>query len=171
MTGAAGAPDSSFPGPHRYPFRFVDRVATDRDDRPLVEISGGAVLPGWTRAEANDGHAEGRTGSAPGSLLGTYPLTLLVEIMAQGALAALAAPGEDDGGEAAAAGGRDGGNGGPVHLAGIDGAVLHSRVVPGDRLRVETRVEKAYGRLAKVACRLDRNGETVAEAGLLLAMG
>lgn len=165
MTGVAGAPDSSFPGPHRFPFRFVDRVATDLDDRPLVEISGGAVFPGWTRAAGAAGSADPEPRGVPSGFGPTYPLSLLVEVMAQGALATLASA------SSASEGGGDGSSGEPVHLAGIDGATLRSRVLPGDRLRVETRVEKAYGRLAKVACRLDRDGETVAEAGLLLAMG
>lgn len=167
MTRTAGAPDSSFPGPHRYPFRFVDRVATDLDERPLVEISGGSVLPGWTRPEQGGDVAPQPESAA---LFGTHPLSLLVEIMAQGALATLAGVGEGEGAESAKGEGDEAG-GGAVHLAGIDGAVLHASVLPGDLLRVETRVEKAYGRLAKVACRLDRDGETVAEAALLLATG
>jgi 3-hydroxymyristoyl/3-hydroxydecanoyl-(acyl carrier protein) dehydratase len=76
--------------------------------------------------------------------------------MAQGALAALA------GGGAAP-------DGASLRLAGVDDARLYAPVAPGDRLRVEAEVEGRFAALAKVACRLLRDDELVAEAKLLLA--
>jgi len=76
--------------------------------------------------------------------------------MAQGALAALA------GGGAAP-------DGASLRLAGIDDARLHRWVGPGDGLRVEAVVEGRFAALVKVACRLLRGDELVAEAKLLLA--
>jgi 3-hydroxyacyl-[acyl-carrier-protein] dehydratase len=101
----------------------------------------------------------GRTGhGGQGSGTG-YSLALLVETMAQGALAALADP---SGGGAVP-------DGASLRLAGVDDARLISPVVPGDRLTVEATVEGRFAALAKVACRLLRDGEPVAEAKLLLA--
>jgi 3-hydroxymyristoyl/3-hydroxydecanoyl-(acyl carrier protein) dehydratase len=88
-----------------------------------------------------------------------HPLSLLVEIMAQGALVILS-EGEERSGT---------GDGASVRLAGVDGARVHEPIVAGDRLTVDARMEGRYGALAKVSCRLERDGETVAEAGLLLA--
>ena len=84
--------------------------------------------------------------------------------MAQGALASLA-PEEPEG----ATGARP--HGASLRLAGVDGARLHAPVRPGDRLTVDARLEGRFGALSKVACRLVRDGETVAEAALLLAAG
>jgi 3-hydroxymyristoyl/3-hydroxydecanoyl-(acyl carrier protein) dehydratase len=89
-----------------------------------------------------------------------HPLSLLVEIMAQGALTVLSERRE---------GGDGGGDGRSLRLAGVDGAKVHAPVVAGDRLTVDARVEGRYGALAKVRCRVERDGETVAEAALLLA--
>jgi 3-hydroxymyristoyl/3-hydroxydecanoyl-(acyl carrier protein) dehydratase len=128
---------AAYPGPHQYPFRFIDRAGDDRDHRPVAQLSAGCRLPGRS-------------------------LTLLVEIMAQGALVVLS-DGEGESGP------RRTGDAASLRLAGVDDARLHAPVVPGDRVTVDARVEGRYGALTKVRCRLERDGETVAEAGLLLA--
>lgn len=141
---------AAFPGPHRFPFRWIDRSAAEPGGPPVALLSAGASLPGT---------------SVP-----SQPLTLLIEMMAQGALVALAGavePGETG----AKPPGPNAWNGTDVRLAGIDGARYLAPAGPGDRLTVETRVEGRFGTLSKVRCRVERDGETVAEAGLLLAAG
>lgn len=108
--------------------------------------------------------------SLPGTSVPSQPLTLLVEMMAQGALVVLAGAAER-GGKGAEPPPPKALSGAGVRLAGIDGARLLAPVGPGDRLTVEARVEGRFGSLSKVHCRLGRDGDTVAEAGLLLATG
>lgn|GEM_PF-1337327 len=168
-TGSAGeaGPDRPTAGPHRYPFRFIDTAsdlraaAAGRDGDPSVEGAGSSAADRPPSTGLSAGavlQAVGRAGQQ--TLPGGHPLSLLVEIMAQGALAALANP---------ASPAPDGAS---LRLAGVDDAVLHRSVGPGDRLTVEARVEGRFGGMAKVACRLFRDGgddEPVAEARLLLA--
>ncbi len=151
MAPARSTPSpTAFPGPHRFPFRWIDRSADEPDGPPVALLSAGASLPGT---------------SVP-----SQPLTLLVEMMAQGALVALAGAVEQ-GGSGTEPPPPNALSGAAVRLAGIDGARYLAAVGPGDRLTVETRVEGRFGALSKVRCRLERDGETVAEAGLLLATG
>ena len=131
---------ASFPGPHRFPFLLVDRLASGEGGDVVLRVRSVADrLPG---------------APAAGEAL---PASLLVEVMAQGALWLLAARGSDDGEGVDA-----------VRLAGIDGARFHRPVADGDRLSVSTEILGRFGDLSKVSCRVERNGETVAEAGLLL---
>lgn len=89
-----------------------------------------------------------------------YPLSLAVEAMAQAVLAA--PPPELGSGEV------DPKN---VQLAGIEQARLLSAIAPGDRLEAHTELAGRFGPAAKVRCRLERAGEPVAEATLLLTVG
>jgi len=116
-----------------------------------VALSVGAVL-----SPTGSASAAGRTPwtARRGGALDSLPL--LVEMMAQGALAALAGPGEAPDGTS-------------LRLAGVDDARLLAPIAPGDRLRVEAIVEGRFAALAKVACRLIRDDEPVAKAKLLLA--
>jgi 3-hydroxymyristoyl/3-hydroxydecanoyl-(acyl carrier protein) dehydratase len=84
------------------------------------------------------------------------PLTLVVEILAQ---AALLLAGE---GAAAAE---------PVFLGGVDEARLLAPLRPGDELRARAAVVGSAGGLTRLATRLERDGEVVAEATLLLVRG
>lgn len=103
----------------------------------------GASLPRQTERAAGTGH----------------PLALAVEAMAQSVLAA--PPPE-------LAGGRS--SGGNAHLAGIEQARLLAVIAPGDRLETRAEVAGRFGPAAKVRCRLERDGEPVAEATLLLTL-
>ena len=88
-----------------------------------------------------------------------WPPVLALEALAQAAMVLLAEPGE-----APARGA----------LAGIDQARLPSASRPllvGDRLAATVERRGAFGRLLKVHGRLERDGESVVEADLILALG
>jgi UDP-N-acetylglucosamine acyltransferase len=57
-----------------------------------------------------------------------------------------------------------------VTLRGVDNAKFRRQVVPGDRLRLDVRLARRHGPLARVAAVADVDGQTVAEAELLLAL-
>jgi 3-hydroxymyristoyl/3-hydroxydecanoyl-(acyl carrier protein) dehydratase len=78
---------------------------------------------------------------------------LLVEAMAQAAMLLVASPEER----------------GRGLLAGIDEAQFLATVAPGDRLRARATLVGRLGGLVKLEATLEREGELVARAGLLLA--
>jgi len=127
--------------PHAYPFRLVE----PHGER--VPGKGPAILPSLGASLPRQGAAE-------------YPLSLAVEAMAQ---AVLAAPPAELG--------RAGSAGGSAHLAGIEQARLLAAIAPGDRLEARAEVAGRFGPAAKVRCHLERDGEPVAEATLLLTIG
>jgi 3-hydroxymyristoyl/3-hydroxydecanoyl-(acyl carrier protein) dehydratase len=115
----------------------------------LVDRTGGrAALPLlWTvNAALGRGAAE-------------VPAVLAIEMMAQAALVLLA--GEAGGGPGEGAG----------LLAGVDGVTFHAPLAAGDRLEAHAELAGRFGRLLKVRGRLTRDGATVVEGDLLLALG
>jgi 3-hydroxymyristoyl/3-hydroxydecanoyl-(acyl carrier protein) dehydratase len=128
--------------PHCYPFLLVDRLPVDRD------AGSGSGLPlRWTANGALDRGA------------GAAPSMLAVEMMAQAGLVLLAS----------AADGRDGSQGGL--LAGVEGVQIHAPVQAGDRLEAHAALSGRFGRLVKARAWILREGVTVAEGELLLALG
>lgn len=89
------------------------------------------------------------------------PAVLAIEILAQAALAGLAPEGEAGEGKGTGLG----------LLAGVDEARFHQPLRPGDQVTAMVETEGRFGRLVKAAGRLEREGEVVAEARLLLALG
>lgn len=129
--------------PHAYPFRLVEPGTGGAPDGAAVAApSLGGSLP--RQADAGAG----------------YPLSLAVEMMAQSVLAA--PPPELPRGDSPP---------GSVHLAGIEQAKLLAKIAPGDRLEARSEIAGRFGPAAKVRCRLERDGERVAEATLLLTLG
>jgi UDP-N-acetylglucosamine acyltransferase len=57
-----------------------------------------------------------------------------------------------------------------VTLRGVDNAKFRRQVVPGDRLRLDVRLARRHGPIARVAAVADVDGQTVAEAELVLAL-
>lgn len=127
--------------PHAYPFRLVEPRGGD------VRGDAPIVVPSLGS-------------SLPRQSVADHPLSLAVEAMAQSVL--VAPPPELRGGGAAPEG---------AQLAGIEDARLLSAIVPGDRLEAHAEVTGRFGPAAKVRCRLERDGEPVAEATLLLTVG
>jgi 3-hydroxymyristoyl/3-hydroxydecanoyl-(acyl carrier protein) dehydratase len=85
-------------------------------------------------------------------------LTLAIEILAQAALLLMSS--------SAAAGGESQPQ--AAFLGGIDDARLLQALLPGDRLLARAEVAGRLGAMVKLATRLERQGERVAEATLLL---
>lgn len=142
--------------PHAYPFVFVDRVERDDDSSP--EDSGNRAILGVTAGA--DTAAQNAA---------SLPATLLLEAMAQATLALMLADapeGEDEG---------EGGEGRGL-LVGIDEATFDESLIqqpprPGDRLVSRCEVRGRFGRMAKVAAWMERDGVRVASAEILLAGG
>jgi 3-hydroxymyristoyl/3-hydroxydecanoyl-(acyl carrier protein) dehydratase len=88
-------------------------------------------------------------------------LTLAVEILAQAALLVMSSSSAS-----AEAGGESGES--AAFLGGIDDARLLQALRPGDRLLAYATVAGRLGVMVKLATRLERRGERVAEATLLL---
>jgi UDP-N-acetylglucosamine acyltransferase len=57
-----------------------------------------------------------------------------------------------------------------VTLRGVDNAKFRRQVVPGDRLRLDVRLARRHGPIARVAAVADVDGQTVAEAELVLVL-
>ncbi len=126
--------------PHRYPFRLIDVVKPD----PTGPGPGRAAL----RLTANGAIARQTA----------FPAVLAIEILAQASMVVL---------------GR--GGGGLGYLAGADdvefGPTLRERpLVPGDTLEATVAQTAAFGSILKVHGQLDRDGQTVATANLMLSL-
>ena len=127
--------------PHAYPFLLVDRLPLDRSP------GGGSGVPlRWTVNGSLDRGA------------GAAPTMLAVEMMAQAGLVLLAD----------SAGGQGGNQGGL--LAGVEGVQLHAPLLAGDRLEAHAALSGRFGRLVKARAWILREGVTVAEGELLLAL-
>ena len=100
--------------PHRFPFRLIDR----RDENHVVvALSAGAV---WGRGET------------------PYPGPLMVEIMAQAAMALLDGPPAGD----------------RAFLAGVEDLVVERAPRPGELLQATAEVQARFGGTIKVLARL-----------------
>ncbi|MDR3684792.1 MAG: 3-hydroxyacyl-ACP dehydratase FabZ [Geothrix sp.] len=133
-------PASDIPAqlPHRYPFLLVDRVL---EREPGVRV---VVEKLVTIGEPYlQGHVEGRP---------RVPGVLLVEMLAQ-------------------AGGfleADSLHGATIFLAGVPEARFQAPARPGDRLRLEVRVEGAYAGLLKLQGAVSCEGRELCTASLLV---
>ena len=107
--------------PHRFPFRFVDRVA---DGRGVVRLSAGST---WSRG----------TGG-PAALW-------LVEAVAQSAAELLVPPSQPEGGADSAVPAA-----GPLVLAAVDGARFDPPPSDGETLEIEVGLEARWGGLIRV---------------------
>jgi len=127
--------------PHRFPFRFVDPPRG-------VGAEGSVRL----RLSVNDAIPRGA---------GSYPPTLLLEILAQ---AALGAPSEGEVREEQIG-----------YLGGIDNArfmppLIERPLSPGDTLEALVERRGAFGRTLKVRAELRRGEELLVEAEMVLVM-
>ena len=135
--------------PHAYPFLFVDRV--EQDDEGTFRAILGVTASGHAASHA-----------------ATLPATLLLEAMAQATLALMLAESsedestEDQSGEGLLVG---------IDEATFDESLIHHPPRPGDRLFSRYEVRGRFGRMAKVAAWMERDGERVASAEMLLASG
>jgi 3-hydroxyacyl-[acyl-carrier-protein] dehydratase len=129
--------------PHRSPFLLVDRI---------VEVEAGKRSVGIKNVTINEPFFQGHFPGYP-----VMPGVLIIEAMAQvGAVALLSMP-EYQGKLAL--------------FAGIDGARFRRQVVPGDQLTFEVEVLKLRGKIGKSKAKASVDGQIVAEAELMFAIG
>ena len=125
--------------PHRYPFLLVDRI---------VELEAERIV-GLKNVTANEPFFMGHFPDFP-----VMPGVLIVEAMAQtaGILGLRSIPDRDQK---------------LVLLVSVDAARFRKPVVPGDQLRIEMKVIKRKGTVAKMAGHVTVDGVVVAEAEVM----
>ena len=129
--------------PHRFPFLLIDRV---------LEMDEGKRAVGFKNVTENDWFFQGHFPGHP-----VMPGVLIVEAMAQlAALVVLSQPGNE---------------GRIPYFAGIDECRFRRPVVPGDQLRLEAELTRGGARAGKGHGRATVDGDLVAEADLLFAIG
>jgi 3-hydroxyacyl-[acyl-carrier-protein] dehydratase len=129
--------------PHRFPFLLLDRV---------LELEAGRRAVGLKNVTLNDWFFQGHFPGNP-----VMPGVLILEALAQlAAVAVLSLPGNE---------------GRIPYFAGVDGCRFRRPVVPGDQLRLEAELTRGGGRAGKGHGRATVDGELVAEADMLFAIG
>ena len=125
--------------PHRYPFLLVDRIV-EMDETHIVGIK---------NVTANEPFFQGHFPEFP-----VMPGVLIVEAMAQtaGVQVLSTIPDRDQK---------------LVFLVSVDAARFRRPVVPGDQLRIEMKVIKRKGTVAKMAGHVTVDGVLVAEAEVM----
>jgi beta-hydroxyacyl-ACP dehydratase FabZ len=125
--------------PHRYPFLLVDRI---------VEIEAERIV-GLKNVTVNEPFFQGHFPEFP-----VMPGVMIVEAMAQtaGILVLRGIPDRDNK---------------LVFLVSVDAARFRKPVVPGDQLRIEMKVIRRKGTVAKMAGTATVNGVLVAEAEVM----
>ena len=125
--------------PHRYPFLLVDRI---------VELEAERIV-GIKNVTVNEPFFQGHFPEFP-----VMPGVMIVEAMAQtaGILVLRGIPDRDNK---------------LVFLVSVDAARFRKPVVPGDQLRIEMKVIRRKGTVAKMAGTATVNGVLVAEAEVM----
>ncbi len=128
--------------PHRFPFLLVDRIEEMDDDR----------IVGIKNVTINEPFFAGHFPDYP-----VMPGVLIVEAMAQvaGVLALSKLGGENR----------------AVLLAMIDSAKFRRPVVPGDRLRIEMKVDRLKSSIAKMSGTATVDGSVAAEVAVMCKLG
>ncbi len=144
--------------PHRHPFLFVDRIiciegneGADTDE-PKKKV--GVRVVGQKNVSINEGFFEGHFPNAP-----VMPGVLIIETMAQVASFSMY--------PAAIKKIQEMKESYQCVLVGVDGARFRIPVVPGDVLRIETKVISCRTSLWTFECQATVNDKVVAEAKLL----
>lgn len=129
--------------PHRYPFLLVDKI---------LEVEEGKRAVGIKNVTANEEFFNGHFPDYP-----VMPGVLIIEALAQvGAVAMLKL--EENRGRLA-------------FFAGIDKCRFKAQVKPGDQLKLEVEMVRFKGAIGKGKAVASVEGETVAEAELMFALG
>ena len=128
--------------PHRYPFLLVDR---------MLQMEPGIRGRGIKNVTANEWFFSGHFPGHP-----IMPGVLIIEAMAQAAAIWAMSAGTVRPGMLCV-------------LAGVDSARFRRQVVPGDFLRLESRVLAARSKLVKIEAKATVASEPVADAVLLAA--
>lgn len=137
---------------HRFPSLLIDSIAEYEPGRRLVAFKNVTV---------NEEFFQGHFPGAP-----LMPGVLMIETLTQAATLLLVGQCHDPS-TLRQAQDRPAGH---VTLRGVNNAKFRKGVVPGDRLRVEVVLERRRGPIVKARALADVDGQTVAEAELLLAL-
>ncbi|AOM81611.1 3-hydroxyacyl-ACP dehydratase FabZ [Salisediminibacterium beveridgei] len=129
--------------PHRYPFLLVDKV---------LEVEEGKRAVGIKNVTANEEFFNGHFPDYP-----VMPGVLIIEALAQVGAVAMLKPEENRGRLA--------------FFAGIDKCRFKAQVKPGDQLKLEVEMVRFKGAIGKGKAVASVDGETVAEAELMFALG
>lgn len=128
---------------HRYPSLLVDTIAEHEPGRRMVAVKNVSV------------NEEFFTGHFPGKPL--MPAVLMIEALTQVATLLLL---DRESNQPSA----------HVHLRGVDHAKFRKQVVPGDRLKLTVTVGPVRRSIVRVAATAEVDGQTVAEAELVLVV-
>lgn len=132
--------------PHRYPFLLVDRVVhVQKGHNPSNRE--GQVLKAIKNVTINEEFFNGHFPNMP-----IMPGVLILEAMAQ--VGALANYSEGDKEH-------------EFRIASINNAKFRAPVVPGDQLLIIAKIEKDKGKMKKIKCSAEVEGQVVAEAEVL----
>jgi 3-hydroxyacyl-[acyl-carrier-protein] dehydratase len=128
--------------PQRYPFLMIDRVASLDPGKRIVAVK---------NVSANEPYFDGHFPGRP-----IMPGVLILEAMAQaaGLLVFKSQAVKPDANSV-------------YYYVGIDNARFKKPVVPGDRLELEVRLERAMRGIGKFSCVARVEGDVVAEATIL----
>jgi UDP-N-acetylglucosamine acyltransferase len=138
---------------HRYPSLLVDTIAEHEPGKRMVAVKNVSV------------NEEFFTGHFPGKPL--MPAVLMIEALTQVATILLLDPSTP--GSPAAPDSRSL-RAGRVELRGVDNAKFRKHVVPGDRLKLEVTLGAVRGTIVRAAATAQVDGQTVAEAELVLVL-
>jgi 3-hydroxyacyl-[acyl-carrier-protein] dehydratase len=127
--------------PHRHPFLFVDKIVEIDSERAVGFKSFPATEPFF------QGHFPGRP---------VVPGVLIIETMAQVA--------------GIVSSKRTGRLGNIAFLAGINNARFREPVLPGDNMKITTRLVKEKARLHVAECKAEVNGKLVCEAEVMFVL-
>jgi len=132
--------------PHRYPFLLVDRILSIKEgDNPANRE--GRILTAIKNVTVNEEFFNGHFPHAP-----IMPGVLILEAMAQaGALANHSDENPDM----------------EFMIASVANAKFRKPVVPGDQLVLIAHIEKDKGKMKKINCKAEVDGQVVAEAQVL----
>lgn len=132
--------------PHRYPFLLVDRVLSVEGGMAGSSREG-RILKAIKNVTANEEFFNGHFPHKP-----IMPGVLIVEAMAQaGALANHSSENPDM----------------EFMIASINEAKFRRPVIPGDQLMLIAHIEKDKGKIKKINCRAEVDGQIVAEAQVI----
>ena len=132
--------------PHRYPFLLVDRILSIKEGGNPANREG-RVLTAIKNVTVNEEFFNGHFPHAP-----IMPGVLILEAMAQaGALANHSDENPDM----------------EFMIASVANAKFRKPVVPGDQLVLIAHIEKDKGKMKKINCKAEVDGQVVAEAQVL----
>ncbi|MBI1390008.1 MAG: UDP-3-O-[3-hydroxymyristoyl] N-acetylglucosamine deacetylase [bacterium] len=129
--------------PHRYPFLLIDRVIDlDYEEMRVVAIK---------NVTSNEEFFTGHFPQEP-----IMPGVLLIEAMAQtGGVLLLSL---------------EANRGKVAYLAGVNNTKIRRRIIPGDQLRIETRITKLKSKAGRVESKIHVDGDLAAEAEIFFSI-